>query len=78
MNDVPERQQISEVHAILREIGTVDATTMSRIASGLRDQVDRAPRLQDEIDGVVARYRTAHIKARSRACDPTELDGTRR
>lgn len=78
MNDVPEWQQISEVHAILREVGTVDAPTMSRILSGLQDQVDRAPRLQDEIDGVVARYRTAHIEARSRVCDPAESNGTRR
>ncbi|MFI1462629.1 hypothetical protein [Nocardia carnea] len=76
MNDVPERLQLSEVHSILREVGSADAVTMSRIASGLRDQIARAPRLQDEIDGVVARYRAAQTDARPRCYGPTESTGT--
>ncbi|WP_280495841.1 hypothetical protein [Nocardia farcinica] len=58
-----DTEQLAEVQAILREATRADLDTMSRVVAELRKQTE-APRLQDEIDGVVARYRAAHPERR--------------
>lgn len=58
-----DTEQLAEVQAILREATRADLDTMSRVVAELRKQTE-APRLQDEIDGVVARYWAAHPERR--------------
>lgn len=56
-------QQLGEVESILREASRADLDTLARIAIELRQQSGQ-PRMQAEIDGVVARYWTAHPERR--------------
>ncbi|MBF6288156.1 hypothetical protein GV791_01755 [Nocardia cyriacigeorgica] len=58
-----DTEQLAEVQAILREATRADLDTMSRVVAELRKQTEQ-PRLQDEIDGVVARYWAAHPERR--------------
>ncbi|WP_433729891.1 hypothetical protein ACQP0C_01675 [Nocardia sp. CA-129566] len=71
MNDrfrrmLPGRAQLdanhfAEVQAILREASRADPETWGRVAAELRAQtVDGPPRLQAEIDGVIAHYWEMH------------------
>ncbi|RDI66733.1 hypothetical protein [Nocardia pseudobrasiliensis] len=56
-------QQLAEAEAILREASRADLETLSRVAAELREQTEQ-PRLQTEIDGVVARYWASHPERR--------------
>ncbi|MBF6412640.1 hypothetical protein [Nocardia cyriacigeorgica] len=54
-----DRQQLAEVRAILHDASRADQQTLVRIAAELRRQAGQ-PRLQDEIDAVMAWYWAAH------------------
>lgn len=54
-----DRQQLAEVQAILHDASRADRETLVRVAEELRRQAGQ-PRLQEEIDGVMARYWAAH------------------
>jgi hypothetical protein len=56
-------QQLAEVESILREASRADLDTLARIATELRQQSGQ-PRMQAEIDGVLARYWAAHPERR--------------
>ncbi|WP_280236348.1 hypothetical protein [Nocardia cyriacigeorgica] len=68
-----DSSQLAEVRAILREARRADVETLSRIAAELRKQTGQ-PRLQDEIDGVMARYWAAHPE-RGRSTDGQKSRG---
>lgn len=59
----PNSQQLAVVESILREASRADLDTPARIATELREQTGQ-PRLQAEVDGVVARYWAAHPERR--------------
>lgn len=52
-----DRDQLAEVASILRDACRADPETLVRVATELRAQVGEKPRLQTEIDAVIASWR---------------------